>query len=50
MPVRREEEGLLDARGAEDGVPEVAGGALAEEEVFGREEEEDSFEEFFGEV
>lgn len=50
MPVRCEEECLLDAWGAEDGVPEVAAGALAEEEVLGREEDEDGFEEFFGEV
>ena len=48
-PVRGEEEGFLQARAAEDGVAEGAGGALAEEEVLLGEVGEDEFEEFGGE-
>lgn len=48
-PVRREEERFLYARGAEDGMTEGATSSLGEEEVLGREVEEDLLEEFFGE-
>jgi len=46
VPVWGEEQGALEPDAGGDGVSEGARDALGEEDVFGRELEEDGFEEF----